>query len=94
MPLHGSVDGWVDSVALAHAALENAESVTRLTGAEVDKLDMNSMDPVESIQGISNNWWHRPGLLLAVYAGESIYFDIPDYRTAFLYVCDIDIQGV
>jgi hypothetical protein len=92
VPLHGSIDGWVESLALAYAATENADTVTRLTGQAVDSLDLSTMQPVAQVEGITNGWWYRPGSLAAVYAGESELFDRPGYRTAFLYTGNIDTQ--
>ncbi len=92
IPLYCSIDGWVEALALAWAAMDIADTVTRLTGSAVDQLDLNTMQPVAEVGGITNGWWYRPGLLVAVYAGESALFARPDYRTAYLYAGNIDEQ--
>jgi hypothetical protein len=92
VPLHGSIDGWVESLAMAYAAADVADTVTRLTGQAIDSLDLASMQPVVPVQGITNGWWYRPGLLVALYAGESELFGRPGYRTAFVYSGNIDMQ--
>ncbi len=40
VPLHGSVDGWVESLAMAYAAVDVADSITKLNGQAVDSLDL------------------------------------------------------
>jgi hypothetical protein len=92
VPLHGSIDGWVESLAMAYTAAEIADTVTRLTGEAVDRLDLTTMQPVAQVEGITNGWWYRPGSLAAVYAGESELFGRPSYRTAFLYTGNIDLR--
>ncbi|MET7752349.1 hypothetical protein [Micromonospora sp. NPDC005367] len=92
VPLHRSIDGWVEALALAYAAMDVADTVTRLTGSAVDQLDLTAMQPVAEVGGITNGWWYRPGLLAAVYSGESELFARPAYRTAYLYAGDIDEQ--
>ncbi|AGL19762.1 hypothetical protein L083_6252 [Actinoplanes sp. N902-109] len=90
IPLHGSIDGWVESLALAYAAVDIADTITKLAGPATDSLDLTSMQPVELVDGRANGWWYRPGLLVALYAGESELFGRPGYRTAFLYSGNID----
>ncbi|WP_344649977.1 hypothetical protein [Cryptosporangium japonicum] len=92
VPLHGSVDGWVESLAMVYAAVEVADTVTRVTGRAVDDLDLTAMEPVGSVEGIANGWWYRPGSLVALYTGESVLFGRPGYRTAFVYAGNVDLQ--
>ncbi|MFV2008494.1 MULTISPECIES: hypothetical protein [unclassified Micromonospora] len=92
VPLHSSIDGWVEALALAYAAMDVADTVTRLTGSAVDRLDLTAMQPVAQVGGIANGWWYRPGLLAAVYTGEAELFARPAYRTAYLYAGNIDEQ--
>ncbi|MFD0782485.1 hypothetical protein ACFQZ8_00880 [Micromonospora azadirachtae] len=94
VPLHRSIDGWVEALALAYAAMQVADTVTRLTGSAVGQLDLTAMQPVAAVGGITNGWWYRPGLLVAVYSGESELFARTAYRTAYLYAGDIDDQWV
>ncbi|MEV4822574.1 hypothetical protein [Micromonospora sp. NPDC049274] len=90
--LHRSIDGWVEALALAYTAMDVADTVTRLTGSAVDQLDLTAMQPVAEVGGITNGWWYRPGLLVAVYSGESELFAGPAYRTAYLYAGNVDEQ--
>jgi hypothetical protein len=92
VPLHSSIDGWVEALALAYAAVDVADTVTRLTGSAVDQLDLTGMQPVAEVGGITNRWWYRPGLLAAVYSGEADLIARPAYRTAYLYDGNIDEQ--
>jgi len=92
VPLHRSIEGWIESVALAYAAMDVADTVTRLTGSPVGQLDLTAMQPVVEVGGITNGWWYRPGLLAAVYSGEAELFERSDYRTAYLYAGNIDEQ--
>ncbi|WP_436532319.1 hypothetical protein [Actinoplanes sp. HUAS TT8] len=92
VPLHGSIDGWVESLAMACAAMDVADTVTRLSGEAVDSLDLSSMQPVGSVDGITNGWWYRPGMLVALYAGESELFGRSSYRSAVTNSGNIDMQ--
>jgi hypothetical protein len=92
VPLHASIKGWVESLALAYAAADIADTVTRLTGSAVDEVDLTVMQPVMEVEGINTGWWYRPGLLAALYTGESDLFGQPASRTAFLYAGNIDQQ--
>lgn len=94
VPLHASIEGWIESLALAYAAADIADTVTRLAGRVVDEIDVTAMQPVMEVQGISTGWWYRPGQLAALYAGEADLFDRPGSRTAFLYAGNIDLQWV
>lgn len=42
VPLHASVGGWVESVALAHHAAMWAKQITKVTGEDVDALELGS----------------------------------------------------
>ncbi|MGC4896996.1 hypothetical protein [Micromonospora sp. DT31] len=92
VPLHRSIDGWVESLALAYAAMGMADTVTKVTGSAIDQLDLAAMQPIAEVGGITNGWWYRPGLLAAVYAGESELFGGSASRTAYLYTGNIDTQ--
>ncbi|MFB6398493.1 hypothetical protein AAFH96_36285 [Polymorphospora sp. 2-325] len=48
VPLHRSIDGWVEALPLAYAAMDVADTVTRLTGSAVGQLDLTAMQPMSS----------------------------------------------
>jgi hypothetical protein len=94
--LHASVEGWVESVTLAHRAALFARQVTQLSGAEVDALDLSGFDAVAAVRGVADTWWRRPGSCVAVFRGEYevyprerysrlvraiVYEGLPDYWT-------------
>jgi len=76
-PLHATVEGWVESVALAHHATVWARQITRLSGELVQDLDLASLEPMPRVAGIADNWWRGPDSLLAVYRGEAECFASP-----------------
>ncbi|MFZ3474773.1 hypothetical protein ACODT3_02195 [Streptomyces sp. 4.24] len=77
VPLHAGVEGWVESVALAHHARQWARRTTTLSGDAVEGLDLGGMDPVASVAGLADTWWRGPGTLVAVYRGEAEAFGSP-----------------
>ncbi len=85
VPLHASVEGWVESVALAYTARMYAREVRRLSGKEVDTLNLAEMEPVAEVAGRTDFWWRGTGRLIAVYRGEAELFGRPDYHVAYVY---------
>jgi hypothetical protein len=73
-PLHATVHGWVESVALAHHASRWAGQITRLSGVAVQDLDLSGLEPVRQVAGLADTWWKGPDSLLAVYRGEADCF--------------------
>ncbi|MFF1839076.1 hypothetical protein ACFVXE_33595 [Streptomyces sp. NPDC058231] len=53
--LHAGIDGWVESLALAHHAALWVKNITKITGDAVDDLDLDSYEPVHEVQGITDN---------------------------------------
>lgn len=84
-PLHAGIEGWVESLALAHHAARWATSITRITGDAVDDLDLAAYEPVPEVQGITDNWWRGADSLVAVYRGEAECLAEPRCRTAHIY---------
>ncbi|MET9085013.1 hypothetical protein ABZX77_24565 [Streptomyces sp. NPDC004237] len=84
-PLHRSVEGWVESVALAHNATLWARHVTRVTGDEVDAVALDAFEPVEEVLGMADTWWRGGDSLIAVYTGEAECFSDPTSRTALIF---------
>ena len=70
-PLHSSIEGWVESVALAHYAALWAKTITKLRGADVDALDLSGFEQVPEVRGLADTWWKRPGSYIAIFRGES-----------------------
>ena len=70
-PLHSSIEGWVESVALAHHAALWAKTITKLHGADVDALDLSRFEQVPEVRGLADTWWKHPGSYIAIFHGES-----------------------
>ncbi|MFC9270481.1 hypothetical protein ACFTXJ_22215 [Streptomyces zhihengii] len=84
-PLHASVDGWVESVALAYHARMWSRSVTRVAGDDVDALPLADCDAVPEVRGLADTWWRGEDLLVALHTGEALCRDAPGARTAYVY---------
>ncbi|MFI7677113.1 hypothetical protein [Actinophytocola sp. NPDC049390] len=85
VPLHATVEGWVESLALAHHATTSAQSITRLTGDEVETVDLDDYELVPEVEGLADSWWRDDDTLVAVYTGEAEAFGFPQDRTTFVY---------
>ncbi len=85
VPLHASVDGWVESVALAHHAAMWAKRITKVGGDDVDALELGSCEPVPEVEGLADQWWRGEDSLIAVHTGQAEFFSRPDCRTAVVY---------
>lgn len=85
VPLHATIEGWVESLALAHHARMWAKQVTKLTNDEVDNIALDAYEPVREVRGLADTWWRGPDLLVASYAGEARSLSFPRARTAFIY---------
>ncbi|MEU1032188.1 hypothetical protein ABZ402_26350 [Streptomyces mirabilis] len=84
-PLHQTVEGWVESVALAHHASMWAKRVTRVTGSEVDAIALDAFEPVKEVKGLADTWWRASDSLVAMYTGEAECLSAPQCRTALIY---------
>ncbi len=84
-PLHATVEGWVESLALAHEAFTWARQITRYVGDEVDGIDLNGYEPVVEVHGLADTWWRGADSLVALYTGEAECLDFPEGRTALIY---------
>lgn len=85
VPLHASVDGWVESLALAYYAAALAETITRVEGDAVDRVVLDGYEPVPEVGGLADTWWRGPGRLVAIYTGEAVAMSAPGVRTARIY---------
>lgn len=90
--LHATVDGWVESVALAHYAAWAARRVTRVRGVEVDDIDLDGFEPVRAVRGVADTWWHGQDRVIAIYRGEAELFGDPALRVARIYE-DVTLDG-
>ncbi|NYV74044.1 hypothetical protein [Streptomyces sp. UH6] len=84
-PLHGSTEGWVESLALADHAGRRAGTVTRVTGEAVDSLDLDGYEPVPEVRGMTDTWWRGEDSLIALYRGEAVALDAPGCLEAHVY---------
>ncbi|MGJ7420598.1 hypothetical protein AB9128_32650 [Streptomyces cinereoruber] len=84
-PLHATVEGWVESLALAHHASMWAQQVTKLVGDDADGIDLTGYTPVREVRGLTDTWWRGPDSLVALYDGEAKALDFPRGRTAMIY---------
>lgn len=85
VPMHASVEGWVEALALADHAHRWARTTTRLTGAAVDELELEGFEAVPEVVGLADTWWRGTDSLVAVYRGEAEVMDAPQCLTATVY---------
>ncbi|MFJ7157165.1 hypothetical protein ACIQUQ_19745 [Streptomyces sp. NPDC101118] len=89
-PLHATVEGWVESLALAHDASQRAKQITRLVGDDVDGIDgidgidLSGHEPVREVRGLADTWWRGPDSLVCVYSGEATAMAFPRGRVALV----------
>ncbi|MER7910053.1 hypothetical protein [Streptomyces sp. NPDC096068] len=84
-PLHATVEGWVESLALTYHASKWAQQVTKLVGDDVDGIDLTGYTPVREVRGLTDTWWRGPDSLVALYDGEAKALDFPRGRVAMIY---------
>lgn len=84
-PLHASVEGWVESLALAHHASLRAKQITKVTGDDVDSIALADYEPVREVQGLADTWWRGADSLVAIYSGKAKCLSFPAARTAWIY---------
>ncbi|MPY58200.1 hypothetical protein FNH08_13770 [Streptomyces spongiae] len=84
-PLHATVEGWVESLALAHHASMWAKQITKVTGDDVDGIALADYEPVREVMGLADTWWRGVDSLVAMYSGEAECFSSPNGRTALIY---------
>ncbi|MFF0573288.1 hypothetical protein [Streptosporangium saharense] len=85
VPLHATVEGWVESVALAYHASMWAKEIIRVTADEVEAIPFKDYEPIQEVAGITDTWWRGADSLVVVYRGEAEHFAAPGYRTALVY---------
>jgi hypothetical protein len=82
VPMHATVEGWVESLALTHHA---ADTATRLTGDEGERVDLDDYELVPEVEGLADSWWRDDDTLVAVYTAEAEAYSAPGTRTTILY---------
>ncbi|MFC9437360.1 hypothetical protein [Nocardia sp. NPDC057030] len=85
VPLHASIEGWIESVALAHHASTSAQKITTIRGHAIDDLPPRAFEPVPEVRGLADTWWRGPDSLIAIHTGEAVGFDKPRLRVARVY---------
>ncbi|MFJ9783264.1 hypothetical protein ACIRSS_27050 [Amycolatopsis sp. NPDC101161] len=95
-PLHASIEGWVESLALAGHAAASATRTTRLTGDAAAGFDLTGYTEVREVAGMADTWWRGDGELVAVYRGEAAAYAFPAGRTTLVHagLTDIHLNGV
>ncbi|MBF6455264.1 hypothetical protein [Nocardia cyriacigeorgica] len=83
--LHASIEGWIESVALAHHATLSARQITTIRGEAIDELPPRDFEPVPEVRGLADTWWRGPDSLIAIHTGEAVGFDQPRLRLARIY---------
>ncbi|MBE3204135.1 MULTISPECIES: hypothetical protein [Parafrankia] len=84
-PLHATVEGWVESLALAHHVSMCAKQVTRLVGDDVNGIELDGYEPVREVMGLADTWWRGSDSLVALYTGEAMSLEFPKGRIALIY---------
>jgi hypothetical protein len=84
-PLHASIEGWLESLALTRHASTWAQQITKLRGDAVDTIALDGLEPVAEVTGLADTWWRGADSLVAVYAGEAECFSRPAFRRAYIY---------
>lgn len=85
VPLHASLDGWIESLALTYALNGRAAHVRRIVGSDRDALDLTNLEVVAEVQGRADTWWRGDDRLIAIYRGEALLFERDEYAIAFVY---------
>ncbi|UUU28438.1 hypothetical protein JIX56_47560 [Streptomyces sp. CA-210063] len=93
VPLHASIAGWVESLALADHARRCARTTATLTGAAVDDLELDGFEAVPEVAGLADAWWRGNDSLIAIYRGEAEVMEAPRCQTATIYA-GLDAWGL
>jgi hypothetical protein len=83
--LHASIEGWVESVALAYRAGKWAATVATIRGEAVDDIDLAGMAPIPEVAGMTDGWWRGKDTVIAIYRGEAVVFGSPNFQRATVY---------
>ncbi|WP_146605938.1 hypothetical protein [Micromonospora craterilacus] len=83
--LHSSIEGWVESVALAYQVRYWAPQSVTVRGAAVDEIDLSDMEEFVEVAGVSDGWWRKADTVVAVYRGEAWLLGSPEEQIAIIY---------
>ncbi|MER5597713.1 hypothetical protein [Streptomyces sp. NPDC002265] len=75
----------IEALALTHHASMWAKQITKITGDDVDGIELDAMEPVLEVEGLADNWWRGTDSLVAIYTGEARCLSFPRGRTALIY---------
>ena len=84
-PLHASVEGWFESVALEYTARRWAPNIKTIEGTAVDDINLTGMDPVPEVAGLADTWWRGEDAVIAIYRGEALALGFPAAQRATIY---------
>ncbi|MFC9748454.1 hypothetical protein [Streptomyces niveus] len=84
-PLHATVEGWVESLALSHHASMWARKTVKVTGDDVKRITLDAYEAVPEVAGLADNWWRGTDSLVAIYSGEAECLSFPSARVAMIY---------
>lgn len=62
-----------------------AKQITKVSGEDVDALQLGFYEPVLEVEGLADGWWRGADSLVAVYKGEAECFARPGWRSAVMY---------
>lgn len=85
VPLHESMDGWVESLALAHHVAHRAQKITRVTGSAVDALQLEDYELVPEIAGLADTWWRGSDSLVSICTGTAECYAHARLRVGLIY---------
>ena len=85
VPLHESIEGWIEALSLARHAASRATGISVLRGAQAAALDLGGFEEVRAVRGVADRWWRGTDSLVAVYRGESELFGHPTPAAAHVY---------
>lgn len=85
VPLHASIEGWIESIALAHHASIRADTIKVVRGIAVDELDLDGFEEIAEVRGLRDTWWRGTDSLVAVFHGEAEAWGRPAAVKAVIY---------
>ncbi|GIJ43990.1 hypothetical protein Val02_08760 [Virgisporangium aliadipatigenens] len=85
VPLHESVEGWIESLALTYHATAWARRITKVTGATPEEFGLDGFAPVAEVRGMGDTWWRGADSLVAVHLERTVCLGGPATFTAWTY---------
>jgi hypothetical protein len=92
-PLHASVEGWVEALALAYTARHWAPNIKTIEGPAVDDINLTGMQPVPEVAGLGDTWWRGEDTMIAIYRGEALALGLraPQHATIYADIRELPI---